>query len=168
MADTTTPKVAIAIRATRNVDDVSALVRSTEAVPDAAYGVDQRIGLLVIDLAAQPPDIDVDDVGRRVEMQVPDVLQQHGAGDHAALVADEIFQQLELLGQELHVLAVTAGGARDQVDGEIADPQNGFLGDGVAAPAERLEPGEQLHERKRLDQIIVATGAQAPHPVVDL
>jgi len=33
-----------------------------------------------------------------------------------------------------------------QVDREIADPQDGFLRDGFAAPAERLETGEQFEE----------------------
>src|SRR5262245_21746247 len=137
------PKVPIAISASLNVDDVSALVRSTEAVPDAANRMDQRIGLLVIDLAAQAPDIDVDDIGRRIEMKIPDVLQQHRPRDDAALIAHQIFQELKFLGQKLDVLAVPAHGPRDQVDRKIADTQDGFLRDRLAAPAERLEPREQ-------------------------
>src|SRR5215475_8794666 len=140
----------MAISATLKVEDVKVLARSTKAVSDAANRVDQRVGLLIVDLATQPADIDVDDVGGRIEMQVPDVLQQHGAGDDAGLVAHQIFQKLELFWQQLDLLAVTAGGARNQVDRQIPDAQNGFLGDGVAAPAERLEPRQKLHEGKRL------------------
>src|SRR5215831_8215612 len=162
------PNVPIAISASLNVDDVSVLVRSTETVSDTASRMDQGIGLLIVDLAAQASDIDVDDIGRGIEMQVPDVLQKHRPRDDAARVAHQIFQQLELLRQKLDILAVPARGSRDQVDREIADAQDGFLGDGVAAPAKRLEPREEFDERERLDQIIVTAGAQAAHPVVDL
>src|SRR5205809_3667233 len=98
MADTITPKVPIAISASLNVDDVKVLARSTETVPDAANRMDQRIGLLAVDLATHTSDIDINDVGRRIEMKVPDVLQQHGPGYDAALVAHEILQQLKFPG----------------------------------------------------------------------
>src|SRR5579863_6647272 len=93
------------ISATRNVDDRSVLVRSTDTKSHAAYCVDQRIGLLAVDLAANTPDIDVDDVGRRVEMDVPDALQQHRARHHLALVANEIFEHLEFPRQQFDLLA---------------------------------------------------------------
>src|SRR4029453_17067137 len=51
---------------------------------------------------------------------------------------------------------------------EIADPQNGFLGDDVAAPAKRLDARQQLDEGVRLYQIVVAAGTQAARPFVDL
>src|SRR5215469_7816642 len=156
MADTITPKVPIAISASLNVDDVRVLARSTETVPDAANGMDQRIGLLVVNLATQPSNIDVDDIGRRIEMKVPHVLQQHGAGYDAAFIAHQIFQQLEFLGKKFDAPAAPAGGPRDQVDREVAHAQDGLLRDGVAAPAERLETGQQLNEGKRLDQVVVA------------
>src|ERR1019366_8317078 len=100
MAEMITPKVPIAISAILNVDDVNVLARSTETVPDAANRVDQRIGLLAIDLAAHAPAIDVDDVGRGIEMKIPDMLQQHRAGYDAAFVAHQILQQLEFAGKK--------------------------------------------------------------------
>src|SRR6185312_5843664 len=133
MTDTITPKVPIAISASLNVDDLRVLARSTETVSDPANGMDQRIGLLVVDLSAQPSNIDIDDVGRRIEMKVPDVLQQHGPGYDAALIAHQIFQKLEFLGKKVDILAAPAGGPRDQVDREIAHAQDGLLRDGVAA-----------------------------------
>jgi hypothetical protein len=36
--------------------------------------MDQRMGLMVIDLATHASDIDVNDVRRRIKMQVPDML----------------------------------------------------------------------------------------------
>src|SRR5882757_2666431 len=167
MADTITPKAPIAISATLKVDDVKVLARSTETVPDAANRMDQRIGLLAVDFATHAPDIHVDNICRGIEMKIPDVLQQHGAGYDAALITRQIIQKLKLPRQESDILAAPADGPRHQVDREIADTQDGFLGDGVAAAAKRLDARQQFHERKRLDQIVVAPGTQAPHPVVD-
>ena len=38
----------------------------------------------------------------------------------------------------------------------------------VAAPAERLEARQQFGEGERLDEVIVAAGAQSAHAIVDL
>src|SRR6267143_3828218 len=114
MTDTITPKVPIAISASLKVDDVRVLARSTETVPDTANRMDQRIGLLAIDLATHAPDIDVDDIGRGIEMKIPDVLQQHCPGYDAAFVANQILEKLELPGKKKNVLATAAGGPRHQ------------------------------------------------------
>src|SRR5581483_8069522 len=167
MADTIAPKVPIAISASLNVDDVRVLARSTERIPDAANGMDQRISLLAVDLAAHAPDIDIDDIGRGVEMKIPDVLQQHRPGDHASFVANQILQKLELARIEKDLLAAPAGSPRHQVDREIADPQDGLFDNGVAAPAKRLDARHQFDEGKGLDQVVVAPRAQAAHPIID-
>src|SRR6266702_7965346 len=168
IAATISPNAAIASSASLKVEDLSVLTRSTEAISDAADGVDQRIGLAVVDLAADAPAIDIDDVGGGIEVQIPDMLEQHRTGDDAALVADEIFEQLKLPRQQRNLPAAPAGAARDQVDGEIADPQKCFLGDGLAATAVRFQPREKLDEGEWLDEIIVAAGAQAAYAVIDL
>src|ERR1700687_5166776 len=98
MAQVITPKVPIAISAILNVDDLRVLATSTETVPDAANRLGQRIGLLPIVIASHAPDIDVDDVGRGIEMKVPDMLQQHRPGYDAAFIAHQILQQLEFAG----------------------------------------------------------------------
>src|SRR5216684_5917206 len=100
MADTITPKVPIAISAILNVDDVRVLARSTETVPDTTNRMNQRIGLLAVNLAAHAPDIDVDNIRRGIEMQIPDVLQQHCPGYDPAFVARQILQQLEFPGKQ--------------------------------------------------------------------
>ena len=72
---------------------------STEAKSHAANGVNERIAMLGVDLAPNTPDIDIDDVGGRIEVQVPDVLQQHGARHNLAFVADQIFENLKFARQ---------------------------------------------------------------------
>src|SRR6476661_6564197 len=105
MPDTIRPNVPIAISASLKVDEVNVLARSTETVPDAPHGVDQRIGLLAIDLATHAPDVDLDDIRRRVEMEIPHVLQQHRPGHDAALIANQILQKLEFPRKQRKVLA---------------------------------------------------------------
>src|SRR3981189_40716 len=100
MADTITPKVAIAISASLKVDEVKVLARSTETVPDTANRMDQRVGLLSVNFATDASDINVDNICRGIEMKIPDVLQQHGAGYDAAFVARQILQKLKLPRQE--------------------------------------------------------------------
>src|SRR5215469_1642274 len=94
--------------ASLSVDERMVLLRSTEAKSDAANGMDQRIGLTVVDFAANAADVNVNDVCRRVEVQIPYMLQQHGSRDHLADIANEIFEQLELSWQQFDLLAASA------------------------------------------------------------
>src|SRR3569623_326838 len=65
----------------------------TDHISGAANGVQEPIGVALVDLAAQAGHVDVDHVGLRVEMVVPDVLEQHGAGHDLAGVLHQIFEQ---------------------------------------------------------------------------
>src|ERR1700736_2996945 len=151
---TTAPNTAMLTSANLNVEDRNALARSTDTKPDAANGVDQRISLLAVDLAAHATDIDVDDVGRGIEMQIPDMLQQHRPRHHVALVADQIFKHLEFARQQLDRPAAAIDRAGDEVELEVADAQDRLLDHGRAAPRERLDARQQFDERERLDEVI--------------
>jgi hypothetical protein len=60
---------------------------------------------LAIDLAAQPIDVNIHDVGIRLNAHAPDLVENHRARHHAARIAAEILQQDELLGRELQELS---------------------------------------------------------------
>src|ERR1700736_5077684 len=76
--------------------------RFTQAVSGAAHRLDQaRLVVLVIELAAQAADMGLDDRGVRVEMKLPDMLQQHRPRDDLPRVAHQIFEQAELARLEL-------------------------------------------------------------------
>src|ERR1700735_965615 len=109
------------MNAKRRVEDCRVLFRSTKAKPDAAYGVDQWVGVSAVYFAPESADVHIDDIGRRIKMQVPDVLQQHAARDDLPLVVGQVGKQLELAGQQLDRAARVVHGARQQVDIEIAD-----------------------------------------------
>src|SRR3984957_16595361 len=135
--------MAMEISASLSVDERSVSARSTDAKPDPADRVDERVGLRTVDLAPDAPDIDVDDVGRRVKMQIPYMLQEHRARDHLAGIAPEIFEHLEFARQQLDVVVAAPHRAGNEVELEIADPQHGLLDHRAAAAPQRLAPPPQ-------------------------
>src|SRR5262252_31111 len=155
------------MNASLSVDDRKVLLRSTEAKPHAANGVNQRVGLAAVDFAAHPPDIDVDDIGRWVEVEIPDMLQQHRAGNHLADIANQILEKLKFPRQQLDLAAAPADNPRQQVDLQVANAEDGFLYHCSAATGERIDPRQHLPRRKWLDQVIVAAGAQPADAVID-
>src|SRR6478672_8271527 len=66
---------------------------SGEHVARAPDRVQQRLFEPFVELAAEAADVDVDDVGARIEMIVPHLLEQHRASNDPALVAGEIFEK---------------------------------------------------------------------------
>jgi len=88
---------------------------------------------MVVDLATHAANIDIDDICRGIEMKIPDVLQQHCPRYDAAFIAHHIFQKLEFPRKKKNVLTAPARSPRHQVDGEIADAHDGFLGGDVTA-----------------------------------
>jgi hypothetical protein len=69
------PNRPVASSTSLSVDDRRVSARSTETESDATHGVDEWIGMLRVDLAAHAPNVNIDDVRCRVEMQIPHVLQ---------------------------------------------------------------------------------------------
>src|SRR6476646_4724399 len=76
-----------------------------EHVARASHRMEKRLFEAFVELAAKPADMHVDDVGARVEMIVPDLLQKHRAGHDPALVAGEIFEQQILARFEVELFA---------------------------------------------------------------
>src|ERR1043166_1642347 len=96
------------ISASLNVDERKVLARSTDTIPDAANGVDERIGLLTVNLAADASDVDIDDVGRGIEMEIPYMLQQHRPRNNLAFIANQVLEKLELSRQKFDIPAGAA------------------------------------------------------------
>src|SRR4051794_24293690 len=67
-----------------------------QAEADAADGVDQRPPERPLELAPQVADVDVDDIGRPLEVLVPDVVEQRRAADHLARPPGEVLEDREL------------------------------------------------------------------------
>src|SRR6516165_376282 len=148
-------------------EDRTVLLRSTETKSDAANGVNQRIVLTAVDLPTDTADINIDDVGRRIEMQIPYMLQQHGTRDHLTGIPGQVLQQTELSRQQLDFATTSAGAPRQQIDLQIADAQQRLFDHRSAATGERLNARQHFTECERLDEIIVAACTQAAHAIVD-
>ena len=100
-------------------------------------------------------------------MIVPDMLEQHCAGNHMAGVAHQAFQQSEFARQHLDRFARTLDGPRQQIELEIRDPQLCRSRRPGAPSQQRFQTGEQLTKGKGLDQVIVAACAQTFDAVID-
>jgi len=68
-----------------------------------------------IDLMPQFADVDVDQVRLRHIAIMPNVLQEHCAGNDLAGTAHEIFQKFELGRQQIENALATHGAAFDQI-----------------------------------------------------
>ena len=90
-------------------------------------------GMAAVHLGAQPAHMGFHDIGARIEIQLPDILQQHGAGDDAPGIAHQIFQQPEFLGLQIHGLPPRCTVRADQVHFQVA----GMQGDAAGAVSPR-------------------------------
>src|SRR5690606_12131485 len=68
------------------------LSRRAEDISRTPYRVDQLGIESLVDFAAQSAHVSFDDIRLRIEMQVPDIFQQHIEGDDTAGVAHQIFE----------------------------------------------------------------------------
>src|ERR1035437_4889213 len=139
-----------------------------EDIAHTSQGSNQRLLPLAVDLAAQPVDVNIDDVGIRLNAHAPDLIENHRASDDAARIAAEILQQDGLLGSQLQDFSRPGSLAAKQIQFKVEDPQPGCLSAGRRVALEQVaQPGQQLGQHKRLGQVIVPALLQAPHPVID-
>ena len=132
--------------------------------------MEDRRGKALLELAAQPPDMHVDNIRSRVEVIVPDLLEHHRARHHLPGVPREIFEQVEFARSQRDRAALPDDGAREQVDLEIADRQLGRLPFGAAtidATEDRIDPSGELGEREGFDEIVVGAGVEPVDAVID-
>src|SRR5215472_15023298 len=156
------------MKASLSVEDRKVLPRSTEAKPNTADSMDQWIGLAAINLPANAADVDIDDIGRRIKVQIPYFLQKHSPRDHLTGIASQICQEFELSRQQVDFLATPTSNPRQQIDLQIADPQHRFPDDGSAATCERIDTRHHLLRGEGFYQVVVAPSTQPPHAIIDL
>ena len=99
------------------------IVGCAQAVARAPHRVEQGAVEALVDLLAQPADVNVDHVGLRVEVIVPDVLEQHRSGDDVTGIAHQVFEKPELARQYVDRLVAALHRSRQQIELEIGDPQ---------------------------------------------
>src|SRR5262249_34904982 len=98
--------------------------------------MDEWVGLLTVDFSADSPDIDVDGVGGGLEVDIPDMLQQHCSGDDLAFIAHQTLEDLVFSRHQIDGPAAAAHCAQHEVELEVADSAHCFLHHRGAAPGE--------------------------------
>jgi len=99
-----------------------------------------------------------------VPVLVPGALEHLLAADHPSGVAGQALQDRELLRGHRDLLPGHADLVRAQVHGERAVLQH-LPGGLTAATQHRPDPGQQLLQPERLDQVVVGPLVQGQHPV---
>ena len=124
-------------------------------VARAADGVNEAHGERVIDFCAEMADVNVDDVGEVFEAFVPDMLDDHGAGEDLADVGDHIFEQGVFFGGQFDPAAGAADTLGEAIDFEVGQAEDVSPFGGRAAQ-ESFNADEELGECKRLGEVIVS------------
>src|SRR6516164_5456898 len=137
-------------------------------VASAAHRVEERLREALVDFRSQSRNVHVDDICLRIEMIIPDIFQQHRAGDDLAGMPHEIFEQAKLPGLQLYFLAGATYFVRQAVQLQIGYAVNRFLAAAAAPSRQRLDARQQFGKGIRLGQIIVATATQSFDSIVDL
>src|SRR5580704_10900006 len=141
------------------------LLRSLQHVADTAHGLDHLLSPLVVDLAAQVADVDVDDIGESIVIHIPNVFDDHGAAQGPAAVTHQVFEDAELFRRELNVLAGADDFAANAIEREVAHLQ--AFRRRLTTPQASAHAGQELHEGERLYQVIVSSAFQTLDAVVD-
>src|SRR6266545_2129229 len=89
----------------RTVSSMASLLVRNEQIALAAQRADQLQLMAVVYLASQPLDVNLDQVGKRVEVYIPHVLADLGAADDLARPPREVFQQRVLFACQLDLTA---------------------------------------------------------------
>src|SRR4051812_6128809 len=95
------------------------------------------------ELPSQVGDEDLDRVRDREGVVTPHLVEQLLAGDHEALVAHQVLEQLELALGELDPAVTARDLVRIRVEHQVADAQRRHPARRAAAQ-QRAHPGEQL------------------------
>ena len=98
------------------------LAIAAHPIASTADGLDQLGVKASIDFCAQPADVAFDEVRARVEMERPDILQQHGARYDLARVTHEIFEEFVLLLLEFDPGSRPSAPPLEQIEFEVARP----------------------------------------------
>src|SRR4051794_18135134 len=143
----------------------SSQVSRAEAVSDIPH----RLDVLLRELAAQPPHVDVDDVAARVEAETPDVGEELVAGADLVRPPHEMPQEQELPLRQRRSPSRDVQHAPLQVQLHRADPEPPRgCGQRRMLCEAGVDPGKQLGDRKRLREVVDRSPTKAVHLRVDV
>src|SRR5262245_48914993 len=138
----------------RTVSSTAFLHARNDHIALAAQRADQFQFVAVIYLAPQPLHVNLDQIGKRVEVYIPYMLADLGPADDFARAPREVFQQRVLFAGQLDPTAGALDLMRAHIDCQVGDFD--FLrAQRLATPQERPRPRQQFMKIKWLCQVIV-------------
>jgi hypothetical protein len=103
-------------------------------------------------------DVDIDDVPHSVRFNLPDLLDNRGAGHGLPRIADEKFKERIFFGAERDFLTATMNSVGDAFELKIRDPQNGAR----SAAASPRECARKARRKRRASQHMSSAPASSP------
>src|ERR1700729_1549044 len=114
-----TVKVAANQRLSRTAKLCQIRLIRPDDIADTSDGLDQLLRKTFVDFGAKPVHQHIDNVGLRIETEVPDVFQNHCLGDWASSMTQQQFEQSEFARLELNFLPSANDFSREKVHSEI-------------------------------------------------
>src|SRR5690606_32273459 len=102
----------------------TALLLALDLVADAAHRLDERAVEATVNLVAQVVDVDIDHVRERVEVVLPDSIDDLRAGERPPGVAHEVLEQGELFRCEFDHLPAAARLMPEEIEREVGNLQD--------------------------------------------
>src|ERR1041385_5490229 len=137
-----------------------------ENIALSAARVDQAVAGARVQLGPQPLDVDVDQVGERIEVLLPYVLRDRFAPHDTALVQHQKLQQGIFLGRKIDRPAAACDGMAPGGEPQIGDVEQ-LRPRYPRAACQRAQACEQFFEVERLYQVIVGAAIEPCNPVFD-
>jgi hypothetical protein len=139
-----------------------------ESEPDPADRDDvRRMRGVVLDLLAEPRDVDVEGLGGAEPMRVPDLVHDPLSTKDLAGVRHQQMQEIELAGREHDRIPVLRDRPRRGVETEGSDLERAPLFARASPAHDGPDPSRELPRREGFDDVVV--GAQLePEDAIDL
>ena len=120
----------------------------------AAFRVNKLNGETFVHFRPQTVDINLDQIGKNIEIFVPDMFGNFGASDDFAFFTRQIFEQRVFFGRQRNFASAAPDGLRRRVNFQIFD-DNFRRANFAASPQQSAKPRQQFAEFKRFCQIII-------------
>ena len=132
-------------------------------VSGAPDRVDQGAAAGKIHLSAHPPHQDVDGVRHRIEVVVPDVLENSGPGPDSAGLSHEVLEQREVPAGQLDLPTIPPNTPGGRIELQVVDPED-RRERRRRPPRQGPQPRQQLLHLEWLGEVVVGPGIQALDP----
>ena len=141
------------------------LAMAVPALADSS-SCSEPIAPAAVDLSAEAPYVDLDDVRFCGKVSIPQGMDQAISAEDLTWVSGEQFEEREFTRREVYRLAASPDPQRGRVEGQVADynPRGAVF---EPAPAQRPDASPELIDAEGLCKVVVGTTIESGDPVLD-